>query len=44
MSTLFIGSARENLTEEQLEHHPQSGAVFAVPTRVHGFAANTFGG
>lgn len=44
MSTLFIGSARENLTEEQLEHHPRSGAVFAVPTRVHGFPAHTFSG
>ncbi|MFJ3384557.1 MULTISPECIES: SMP-30/gluconolactonase/LRE family protein [unclassified Curtobacterium] len=44
MSTLFIGTARENLTEEQLVEHPHSGAVFAVPTRVHGFPANTFGG
>jgi len=44
MSTLFVGSARENLTEEQLDEHPHSGAVFAVPTRVHGFPANTFSG
>jgi sugar lactone lactonase YvrE len=44
MSTLFVGSARENATEEQLEQYPHSGAVLAVPTRVHGFPANTFGG
>jgi sugar lactone lactonase YvrE len=43
-STLFVGSARENATEEQLTEHPHSGAVFAVPTRVHGFPANTFSG
>lgn len=44
MSTLFIASARENATEEQLEQHPHSGAVFQVPTRVHGYPANTFSG
>ena len=44
MSTLFVGTARENLTEEQLEQSPASGAVLAVPTRVHGFPANTFSG
>ena len=44
MSTLFIGTARENLSEEDLERAPHSGAVFAVPTRVHGFPANTFSG
>lgn len=44
MSTFFVGTARENLTEEQLEQSPESGAVLAVPTRVHGFPANTFSG
>ncbi|MCA5923245.1 SMP-30/gluconolactonase/LRE family protein [Curtobacterium oceanosedimentum] len=43
-STLFVATARENLTEEDLEQAPRSGAVFAVPTRVHGFPANTFAG
>lgn len=43
-ATLFVGTARENLTEEQLRRAPHSGAVFAVPTRVHGFPANTFSG
>jgi len=44
MSTLFVGTARENASEEDLEQHPHAGAVFAVPTRVHGFPANTFAG
>ena len=44
MSTLFVGTARENLTEQDLEQAPRSGAVFAVPTTVHGFPANTFSG
>lgn len=44
MSTLFVGTARENLTEAQLAEHPHSGAVLAVPTRVHGFAVNPFSG
>ncbi len=44
MSTLFVATARENLTEEQLEEHPHSGGVFAVPTRVHGVPAFAFGG
>ncbi|WJY00693.1 SMP-30/gluconolactonase/LRE family protein [Curtobacterium sp. 458] len=44
LSTLYVGTARENLAEEDLEHHPHSGAVFAVPTRVHGFPAYTFSG
>lgn len=44
MSTLFVGTARENLTEQDLEQAPPSGAVFAVPTAVHGFPANTFSG
>jgi sugar lactone lactonase YvrE len=44
MATLLVGSARENLTEEQLRDAPTSGAVFAVPTSVHGFPPNAFGG
>jgi len=44
MSTLFVGSARENLTEEQLEAAPASGAIFAVPTAVHGIPAYAFAG
>lgn len=39
MSTLFVASARENLTEEQLERHPLSGAVFAIETTTSGFAS-----
>ena len=41
-STLFVGSARENLTEAQLEAHPLSGAIFAIDTRTHGRPARRF--
>ena len=43
MSTLFVGSARENLTEEQLEAYPLSGAIFAIDTATHGRPARHFG-
>jgi len=39
MSTLFVASARENLTEDQLERHPLSGALFAIETTTSGFAS-----
>ena len=44
LSTLYVGTARENLAEDDLERHPHSGAVFGVPTRVHGLPAYTFSG
>ncbi|WIB26807.1 SMP-30/gluconolactonase/LRE family protein [Curtobacterium sp. MCSS17_015] len=44
MSLLLVGTARENLTDEQLGDAPHSGSVFAVPTRVHGRPAFPFGG
>ncbi len=43
MSTLFVGSARENLTEEQLEAYPFSGAIFAIDTATNGRPARHFG-
>ena len=43
MSTLFVGSARENLTEEQLEAYPLSGAIFAIDTATNGRPARHFG-
>ncbi|CAN5361520.1 N/A [soil metagenome] len=43
LGTLFVCSARENLTEEQLEAHPLSGSVFAIQTSTSGFAARSFG-
>lgn len=36
LSTLFVTSARENLTEEQLRRHPLSGSVFALQTETSG--------
>ena len=43
LATLFVASARENLTEEQLREHPLSGAVFAIETATHGFRPRRFG-
>lgn len=40
---LLVGSARENLTEEQLQRHPLSGGIFRLDPGVSGRAANTFG-
>ena len=44
MSLLLVGTAREDLTEDQLARSPHSGSVFAVPTRVHGRPAFPFAG
>ncbi len=44
MSLLLVGTAREELSDEQLAEAPHSGSVFAVPTRVHGRPAFPFGG
>ena len=41
-STLYVTSARENLTEEQLREHPLSGAVFALETSTSGRGAPVF--
>jgi sugar lactone lactonase YvrE len=43
LSTLYVCSARENLTEEQLVAHPLSGSVFAIETPTRGREANVFG-
>ncbi|MBF4619001.1 SMP-30/gluconolactonase/LRE family protein [Clavibacter sp. VKM Ac-2873] len=42
LRTLVIGTARENLTEDQLEEHPLSGGVFAIDTAVSGRPVNVF--
>ncbi|MEA9983875.1 MULTISPECIES: SMP-30/gluconolactonase/LRE family protein [Subtercola] len=41
-STLFVTSARENLTEQQLREHPLSGSVFALDTDSRGVPARSF--
>lgn len=41
-SSLYVASARENLTQEQLEAHPLSGSIFALDTATSGFAARVF--
>jgi len=41
--TLLIGSARENLAEEQLEAHPLSGSLFALTAPAPGRPVNVLG-
>ncbi|MGG7465260.1 SMP-30/gluconolactonase/LRE family protein [Plantibacter sp. YIM 135347] len=41
--TLFVGSAREQLTEEQLVRSPLSGGVFSLDVGVSGRAPHRFG-
>lgn len=43
LSTLYVCSARENLSDEQLEDHPLSGSVFAIETRTTGRPPQVFG-
>lgn len=43
LSTLFVGSAREQLEEHDLEAHPRSGGVFTVETAVRGYPVHRFG-
>ena len=43
LSTLFVASARENLSERQLQQHPLSGAIFAIDTPVQGRLAAVYG-
>jgi len=41
-STLYVTSARENLTEQQLQDHPLSGSVFSLETETAGRPARVF--
>jgi sugar lactone lactonase YvrE len=43
LSILFIATARENLTEQQLEAQPLTGSIFQVETATHGFPVRSFG-
>jgi sugar lactone lactonase YvrE len=43
LDVLAIGSARENLDEEQLARHPLSGALFGLDVPVPGVAPHRFG-
>ena len=43
LSTLFIATARERLTEQQLEDQPLTGSIFQVETSTHGFPVRAFG-
>lgn len=43
LSTLFVATARENLTERQLEDAPSSGNLFAIATSTSGRPVHAFG-
>ena len=43
LRTLYVTSAREGLTGEQLEDEPLAGGLFAIETRAVGMPANRFG-
>ncbi|NQX12469.1 SMP-30/gluconolactonase/LRE family protein [Microbacteriaceae bacterium VKM Ac-2855] len=42
MNTLFVGTAREKLTEQQLSDFPESGSLFAIATPARGRAVRAF--
>ena len=44
LDTLFITTARETMTAEQLRHAPRSGSLFAVSPGVHGLPSTAFAG
>lgn len=43
LDVLLVGSARENLTEEQLQRHPLSGGIFRLAPGATGRRIHTFG-
>lgn len=43
LGTLFVGSARENLSESDLQDFPLSGSIFAFDLGTTGRPVNTFG-
>jgi sugar lactone lactonase YvrE len=42
LSTLYIATAREKLTELQLEDQPLSGSIFAIETATSGYPVRQF--
>jgi sugar lactone lactonase YvrE len=42
LSTLYIATAREKLTEQQLEDEPLTGSIFAIETATHGYPVREF--
>jgi sugar lactone lactonase YvrE len=43
MSVLYVASARENMSAEELRASPMSGAIFSIQTNTHGFLPYKFG-
>ncbi len=44
LSTLYITTAREDLSEQELETQPEAGGLFAVDLEVGGFKMHRYGG
>lgn len=44
LGTLFVATARENMTDEELDEHPHSGGIFAIRTGVTGLPVRSFDG
>jgi sugar lactone lactonase YvrE len=43
MSVLYVASARENMSPEELRSSPLSGSIFTIQTNTHGFVPYKFG-
>ncbi|MET0990176.1 MAG: SMP-30/gluconolactonase/LRE family protein [Glaciihabitans sp.] len=43
LSVLYVASARENMSPEELRSSPMSGAIFSIQTNTHGFLPYRFG-
>lgn len=43
LDLVFVGTARENLTEEQLQSAPDSGVIYVFEAGVHGRPVHVFG-
>lgn len=43
LSVLYVASARENMSAQELRSSPMSGAIFSIQTNTHGFLPYRFG-
>lgn len=43
LSVLYVASARENMSPQELRSSPMSGAIFSIQTSTHGFLPYRFG-
>ena len=43
LSVLYVASARENMSPQELRSSPMAGAIFSIQTATHGFLPHRFG-